>query len=160
MKDSFASLDLAGYGFGVLFGAEWISRPADLARWTEAWQGPAGLLRACLLADDSVAVLAAGRDGELTAGAILNTSATVTGVTNVFSTSGVDPWPDSCPWPDPCSRPSRSIAVINRHHGSPAMRTPPPRRCTPSPDTRIIRPEHFFITTYVSRSTSHRACLR
>jgi hypothetical protein len=113
VKDSFASLDLAGYGFGVLFDADWISRPAStpaepappglrwrritrpagLARWTEAWQGPPGLLRASLLAEASVAVLAAGRDGEFTAGAILNTGAAVTGVTNVFSTSGIDPWP-------------------------------------------------------------------
>src|SRR5690349_4100019 len=71
IKDSFASLDLAPFGFRVLFEARWIARRLDvstaggaevtwvrvreaseLAAWETAWSGglaPQGLFRADLL---------------------------------------------------------------------------------------------------------------
>ena len=107
IKDSFASLDLTADGFRVLFDAEWIVRtsaarpsegagprwervrtPGGLATWEQAWRGgdgPAGVFRAELLDHDSVAVLAA-RIGELVvAGAVLNRSSTVVGISNFFA---------------------------------------------------------------------------
>ena len=81
IKDSFASLDLTGYGFRVLFDAQWIVHrgtavpptPDDaswevvhdrvgLAAWEQAWRGndgPPGVFRAELLDHDAVTVLAA-----------------------------------------------------------------------------------------------------
>jgi hypothetical protein len=67
-------------------------------RWEDAWRaedGPKELFRAELLGHDSVAVLAAYRHGAVVAGAILNCSSTVVGISNVFVGPGVDldPWP-------------------------------------------------------------------
>lgn len=109
IKDSFASLDLAPFGFHVLFDATWIARapgadaPAGMAgwtvvddsdgfaRWEQAWRGrddPAGVLRADLLDDPAIVVVAlvAGGDERVVAGAILNAAAGVVGVSNVFVT--------------------------------------------------------------------------
>ncbi len=117
VKDSFATLDLTPYGFCPLFEADWVVRlgpppPAppggtrwervvrsgELAKWEEAWRpedGPRDLFRAELLDHDSVAVLAAYRGDAVVAGAILNCSAMVVGISNVFVVPGedLDPWP-------------------------------------------------------------------
>ncbi len=117
VKDSFNGLDLTPYGFRPLFEADWIVRlgppppappggprwervvrPGELAKWEDAWRpedGPKDLFRAELLDHDSVAVLAACRDDAVVAGAILNCSAMVVGVSNVFVRPGadLDPWP-------------------------------------------------------------------
>jgi hypothetical protein len=110
IKDSFATLDLAPFGFRVLFEARWIARRLDapaaagaeptwvrmheaseLAAWETAWSGgipPQGLFRADLLAIDAVAVLVAYEADRIVAGAVLNRSAEVVGVSNVFSLPG------------------------------------------------------------------------
>jgi hypothetical protein len=110
IKDSFAALDLAPFGFRVLFEAQWITRrldvgtaaaaepawarvrdAAELAAWEAAWSGglgPQGLFRADLLAIGAVAILAAYEAGRIVAGAILNRSPEVVGVSNVFSLPG------------------------------------------------------------------------
>ena len=111
IKDSFASLDLAGHGFRVLFDAEWVVRsgtpPAPNAgdarwevvrdaggfdQWVDAWRGddgPPGVLRTKLLDHDSVAVLAARVGGRVVAGAICNRSANAIGISNFFAIDGV-----------------------------------------------------------------------
>jgi hypothetical protein len=111
LKDSFASLDLASEGFHVLFEAQWICREADasspgapagmrwewvrdpvvLRQWERAWNQddiPPGMFHPSLLDEDAVMVLAGYRDEAIVAGAIANRSATVAGVTNVFSAVG------------------------------------------------------------------------
>jgi len=107
IKDSFASLDLAAFGFRVLFDAEWIVRPAaptpttspweivqdahGFAAWERAWRGedgPRDVLRVDLLARDSVTVIAAYDGDRVEAGAILHRSSKVVGVSNVFTRSG------------------------------------------------------------------------
>lgn len=111
LKDSFACLDLASEGFHVLFEAQWIWRetnapspeapsgmrwervrdPAVLGRWERAWNQddiPPWLFHPSLLEEDAVIVMAGYRDEAIVAGAIANRSATVAGVTNVFSTVG------------------------------------------------------------------------
>jgi hypothetical protein len=110
IKDSFATLDLAPFGFRVLFEARWITRrldvptaagaeptwvrmhePSELAAWETAWSGglgTQGLFRADLLAIDAVAVLVAYETDRIVAGAVLNRSAEVVGVSNVFSLPG------------------------------------------------------------------------
>lgn len=108
IKDSFATLELASHGFDVLFDAMWITRPpgahteatgpikwvpvTDLARfkeWEHAWRGAdvdaAGILTPSLLSEASVDVLAGERDGVLVAGAMVNRSDHVLGISNVFS---------------------------------------------------------------------------
>ena len=108
IKDSFASLDLASVGFRVLFDAEWIVRPPAtappptgvgpvwevvrspelFARWERAWRGedgPAGVFRAELLGHGSVTLLAARAGSRVSAGAVLNRSAGVVGLSNVFA---------------------------------------------------------------------------
>jgi hypothetical protein len=107
IKDSFASLDLTGYGFRVLFDAQWIvhrgtavpPRPDDtscevvhdrvgLAAWERAWggnEGPPGVFRAGLLDHDSVSVLATRRSDRVVAGAVLNRSSRVVGISNFFT---------------------------------------------------------------------------
>lgn len=103
VKDSFASLDLTASGFEVLFDASWIHRPPDrppaaspwtpvrtpdaLVAWETAWSGdePAGLFRPELLADEAVLVAGAYEDGRIVGGAVLNGSASVVGVSNLFA---------------------------------------------------------------------------
>ena len=110
IKDSFASLDLTTYGFRVLFEAEWIVRAPtarqaaeptagwtlvrDLdvfAAWERAWRGgdgPPGVLRGELLEYDSVAVLGAPVGDQIVAGAVLNRSSEVVGISNFFADPG------------------------------------------------------------------------
>jgi hypothetical protein len=103
VKDSFACLDLAPEGFGVLFDACWIAHrsprdatpgrlwepvgsPAELGDWTAA-AGLDGIIRAELLADPTIRIFA-GRDGArepIVAGAIANATGQVVGVSNVFT---------------------------------------------------------------------------
>lgn len=111
IKDSFASLDLTGHGFRVLFNAQWIVctrtppmpkevgaswevvRDVDgFVRWVEAWRrenGPQDVLRAELLDHDSVAVLAARVGDRVLAGAIFNRSSKAVGISNFFVNEGV-----------------------------------------------------------------------
>jgi hypothetical protein len=112
VKDSFASLDLAPRGFRVLFAAEWIARPTDehqlagptgrvswgrvddarvLMAWERAWTEsgtPIGLFRPALLDRLDVVVLGGSIDETIVAGAVLNRSDTVVGISNVFTTVG------------------------------------------------------------------------
>jgi hypothetical protein len=113
VKDSFASLDLSGAGFDVLFEARWLHRPAgtpapapppgvawaplttpaELAEWATAWdadEGPSALFRPELLADPSVTFLAgrSASDGRVVAGAVVNVGGGAAGLSNVFTTSG------------------------------------------------------------------------
>ncbi|MFJ4874051.1 hypothetical protein ACIP93_02345 [Streptomyces sp. NPDC088745] len=114
VKDSFADLDLAGSGFGVLFEAQWIHRPAgaavpapesswqvadspeELLAWALAWDGGAGnadLFRAELLDDpDTFVVAVRDAGGGVAAGAVVSRSDRVAGVSNVFG-SPAAAWP-------------------------------------------------------------------
>lgn len=108
VKDSFASLDLAGHGFRVLFDAQWIVRhpsnpravPASprwtvvqdaeaFTAWEHAWRGvdgPSDVLRAGLLRTRAVTVLAAEQeDHRVVGGAVLSRSATAVGISNFFT---------------------------------------------------------------------------
>lgn len=123
VKDSFADLELAEAGFGVLFEAQWIHRragapaaepgrpdlvwdlagaPDTLRAWALAWDdgaGDADLFRPGLLADPDTFVIqvrsADGADGRVVAGAVASRSEHVVGVSNVF---GRDAGPDAA-WP-------------------------------------------------------------
>jgi hypothetical protein len=115
VKDSFASLDLSGSGFEVLFDAEWIHRPAtatatagagagagvglgalswkvvetvdELRVWAAAHGGGA-VFHPALLHDPAVAVLSATDAAErLAAGVIGNRSRGVIGLSNLFTVS-------------------------------------------------------------------------
>lgn len=115
VKDSFGVLDLGPHGFHVLFEADWIARPADrpvpasggpgwqrivrpadLARWEEAWgagAGPGGLFPAAILHHDWVAVLAARHHDRIVAGAILTCGPAVVGISNLFARPGAGAQP-------------------------------------------------------------------
>ncbi|MGW5401133.1 hypothetical protein [Streptomyces sp. NPDC003952] len=129
VKDSFAALDLAPAGFEVLFGAQWIHRPAsapggapalewsrisgpaELEAWETAWDGEesTGLFHPGLLdgaaegtegtAAEGAGEIAflAGRDaeGRILAGAAVNRTGEVVGISNVFSADGT---PDDEAW--------------------------------------------------------------
>ncbi|MFJ7269589.1 hypothetical protein ACIQV3_23580 [Streptomyces sp. NPDC099050] len=133
VKDSFAVLDLAPAGFEVLFGAQWIHRPAsapgaapalawsrvcgpaELEAWETAWDGEesTGLFHPGLLdaeeeeeeaqAEEAQAggtpriAFLAGRDagGRILAGAAVNRTGEVVGISNVFSADGT---PDDEAW--------------------------------------------------------------
>ncbi|MFI6781321.1 hypothetical protein [Micromonospora sp. NPDC050276] len=101
MKDSFADLDLSGYGFRVLVDAPWIHRPRaaappvpplspvttpdELAAWAAA-HGGGELFRPTLLTDPRVRVLARRDDhGAITGGAVLSGGDDRYGVSNLFS---------------------------------------------------------------------------
>jgi hypothetical protein len=110
VKDSFADLDLVDAGFGVLFEAQWIHRPASaptttselawtvvgtpdkLRAWALAWDnggGNADLFRPALLDDPATFVLAGqSLDGRLVAGAVASRSDQVVGISNVFALDG------------------------------------------------------------------------
>jgi hypothetical protein len=112
VKDSFASVDLTEHGFEVLFEAEWILRPggrgsdtdshpgwsvvrdpAELCAWEAAWRGddgPTGIFCPSLLESDAVAFLAERREGRVVAGAVLNRSSTVVGISNYFGDPAAD----------------------------------------------------------------------
>ena len=106
IKDSFSTVDLTAYGFRLLFDAHWIVHRATaippspdgarwdvvrdrdgLAAWERAWRGhdgPPRVFRPELLDHDSVAVVAARAEGDVVAGAVLNRSSRVVGVSNFF----------------------------------------------------------------------------
>jgi len=107
VKDSFACLDLSGAGFEPIIQAYWIDRPAgrptpppptpwaavntarELAEWATAWNGgPTGLFHPQLLAHPAVRILAARRDGAIVAGAVVNHTGPVTGISNLFAVDG------------------------------------------------------------------------
>jgi hypothetical protein len=117
VKDSFAAVDLAAYGFYPLFDASWISldrielastrtwyaqwstitNEADLEKWITAW-GDSAVFRFSprLLTDARVRFLAGYRDDDLLAGAIAFATASVIGINNVFGpeASLTDVWSD------------------------------------------------------------------
>lgn len=119
IKDSFASLDLATYGFRVLFDAEWIVRaqrvprsdtptlrwdtvrnPDTFADWERAWRGfdgPPDVLLADLLREDAVTVLSAYVGDRVAGGAILNRRSDAVGISNLFVADPAGPadW-DGC----------------------------------------------------------------
>jgi hypothetical protein len=109
VKDSFATLDLSPFGFEVVHEAEWIRREprpvstasdtaerwtplrdeAELTAWETAWDagGAAlGLFRPALLREPSVEILGASVGGSIVAGAIVNRTGDVLGVSNLFTT--------------------------------------------------------------------------
>jgi hypothetical protein len=110
VKDSFASLDLSSAGFRVLFEAEWIHRTprrrtlggtalgwsrvcedAALIAWGAAWgdgEVLTGLFRPALLHHPAVAVLGGYAGDQILAGAIVNRTGPVLGVSNLFTTLG------------------------------------------------------------------------
>jgi hypothetical protein len=115
IKDSFASLDMAAYGFRMLFDAQWIVRratavppssdnarwevvqdEAGFAAWERAWAGnagPPGVFRPVLLDHDAVTVLAAWVGGGVVGGAVLTRSSVVVGISNFFTRdSGAASW--------------------------------------------------------------------
>ena len=109
VKDSFGVLPLEQAGFRLLFGAEWILRPArsdsprrapgrrwlrvesdaQLADWERAWGESAGQPRIFLpplLRRSEIAFLAAvAPDGSIAAGVIANRAGNVVGVSNLFA---------------------------------------------------------------------------
>ncbi|MFJ4539075.1 hypothetical protein ACIP39_24405 [Streptomyces tibetensis] len=120
VKDSFADLELAEAGFGVLFEAQWIHRPAGAATaapdlvwdvagdpdtlraWALAWDGGAGnadLFRPGLLTEPETFVILGRRaddtEGRVVAGAVASRSEHVVGVSNVFGPDGASDaaWP-------------------------------------------------------------------
>jgi hypothetical protein len=106
IKDSFADLDLAPWGFDLLFEAGWIHHAAGsavggtgppdwkpvcddttLSAWETAWgTGATGprIFRPALLARDDVVVLAAREAEAIVGGAILSLGAGVVGLSNLF----------------------------------------------------------------------------
>ncbi|MGV9213601.1 hypothetical protein ACTFTM_17245 [Micromonospora sp. RB23] len=100
VKDSFADLELAAYGFRVLLDAQWIHRPPadpppgppltrvttgyELAAWASA-HGGGSLFRPALLTDPRITVLARhDEDGAVVGGAVLSGDDPC-GVSNVFT---------------------------------------------------------------------------
>jgi hypothetical protein len=112
VKDSFAALDLTPDGFVELFTARWIHRPAGLPAsatpalraepvataghlrdWQAAWHGSEpspDVFRPALLADPAVHVLAVYHGDDMRGGAVLNRSAGLVGVSNLFTADGGD----------------------------------------------------------------------
>ena len=95
--------DGAGPARGLLGrpGPRWerVRTPSGLATWEQAWRGgggPPDVFRAELLDHDSVAVLAARSGERVVAGAILNRSSTVVGISNFFAEPHFTPaaWSD------------------------------------------------------------------
>jgi hypothetical protein len=92
IKDSYATLDLAGEGFQVLFEAEWIYRsaaPADSQAW-EPLRRPDDLrafgdaLLPALLTEPDVAVRAVYAGGAVVAGVIAHRGERAIGISNAF----------------------------------------------------------------------------
>ena len=108
VKDSFATLDLTLHGFSPIIDATWLCRPAasvpalngdviweqvqspaDFSAWAALWSvGNSDLTRSpmisALLAQPTLRLLAGRHDGRIVAGCILNASADVVGLSNVF----------------------------------------------------------------------------
>jgi hypothetical protein len=120
VKDSFSCLDLAPYGFRVLFEAHWILLESDferqrdensrghpewkvvgtseqLAQWESVWSGGQGhdrLFRDDLLDRTDVFFLAGELHDTIVAGTIVATTDTVAGLSNYFEASPTaDAWP-------------------------------------------------------------------
>jgi hypothetical protein len=112
VKDSFAALDLTPHGFVELFTAQWIHRPpglavpaapalraervsaaAQLRDWQAAWHGgddAPDIFRPDLLDDPSVLVVALHDGEDLRAGAVLNHSSGLVGISNLFAIDNSD----------------------------------------------------------------------
>ena len=108
VKDSFADLELVDEGFRVLLRGEWLLAECEdapelpsrwwvvetreqLADWEIAWGASSwtsGVFRSSLLSNPAIAVLAQGNGKRIVAGAVVNRSATVIGVSNVFHRNG------------------------------------------------------------------------
>lgn len=111
IKDSFATLDLSSFGFEVVHEAEWIHREPrsapntsdtamrwialerqfELIAWEAAWDVEGalrGLFRPALLHEPSVKILGGYVEGSIVAGAIVNRTSDVVGVSNVFTRIG------------------------------------------------------------------------
>ncbi|MDH6232505.1 hypothetical protein M2281_003104 [Mesorhizobium soli] len=110
VKDSFYTLELARFGFEVLFDASWIAVPAptrsssgndslwqlakssdDLERWEASWSGndqtdeSSRTFLPALLSNPDVRFLLALDGDKVLGGGILNRAAGVVGLSNVFS---------------------------------------------------------------------------
>ena len=123
VKDSFDCLDLSSSGFKPLFSATWLCYPpqqfrdsdaasdlhwhriqssSDLQNWRSAWNAGAqddenSPIVPALLARRDIDILAGSYDGQLQAGCILNRSADVVGLSNIFrSEAAPDDWLASC----------------------------------------------------------------
>lgn len=105
VKDSFNDLDLTSLGFGKLFDAKWVLAPANvtspldyvvvkdihqLAVWEAAWHGGEGLgiFKDRILKNPAVQFIAIYDGDAIVAGAILNKSKNVVGLSNFFCASG------------------------------------------------------------------------
>ncbi|YCI06797.1 hypothetical protein M1D34_27655 (plasmid) [Ensifer sp. D2-11] len=114
LKDGFGRLDLANYGFHVLFSAEWIwaersdltitlqpgwhqIRDAEaLVRWERSWKNGGSptdvqVFPPELLSDEDVAIFGRRADDGYDAGCIANRSAQVVGISNIFNLEGTAP---------------------------------------------------------------------
>ncbi len=104
VKDCFVSVDLGGYGFRVLFEAEWIYRshssstvagltwsPAQPPELNDIW---GETLLPSLLAEPAVAVLVARAGDEIVAGVVANRSRDVVGLSNlvIFAADRDEVW--------------------------------------------------------------------
>jgi hypothetical protein len=110
VKDSFAVLDLAPFGFHQLFQASWILRQmpigyspqimddlqwepitseGELLRWEEAWSQPdsshSRLFLPALLDNTDICIIAAYKENQIVAGAVANRTTEVVGLSNVFT---------------------------------------------------------------------------
>jgi hypothetical protein len=106
VKDSYACLDLGSAGLRPLFRAEWVARergvgtgpgwaPVTTEEGLRAWEaargevpGGSGFFRPALLRDEAIMVLGRFEGERVVAGAIVNRSATVVGISNVFDAGG------------------------------------------------------------------------
>jgi len=100
IKDSFNTLDLDKIGFSKLFEAEWIVAPQNihsnlkykiisdiesLKAWEKAWNNNSvGIFKQELLSDNQVKFIAYYKEDKIIAGAILNKSAEIIGLSNLF----------------------------------------------------------------------------
>lgn len=90
VKDSFHTLDLSRRGFDLLFDAQWIRQlPLLIARTSSglAWERVEGseAFPAALFKDDSFAMFAGRRDGDVVAGGTLYRADGVVGLSNVVA---------------------------------------------------------------------------
>lgn len=136
VKDSFAALDLVRLGFGLLFEAQWVHRPAGafggrgarrvtsaamLAAWEQAWRGdavaaegrlfPPGLLR-----EPDHAVIAVTRDDAIIAGCIATRSEGVLGISNLFAPA-VDDGTMRAACLDTAARLAPAVPLVGYEHG-------------------------------------------
>lgn len=93
VKDSFATLDLSRRGFDLLFDAQWIRQlPLLIARTSSdiGWQRveASDTFPANLFADESFAMFAGSRAGEVVAGGTLYRAEKVVGLSNVVAEPG------------------------------------------------------------------------